>query len=463
MMKDTRRASLQSRLTRRKLLKAGAATALTLPFIEGRRALAQNDDFDVIVIGAGISGLAAARRLKELGYSVVVLEAASDVGGRIRTDWSLGAPFEVGAGWIHGPDGNPVSGLAADIGAPTLVTPDESYQVFAKDGEAVPASVIEAKYLDLERLYTRIDNTFDNDQPLVEAIRRVSKGSLEDPVLRWMMSAYTEFSTGGPTEKLSAYYFDEDDEYDGADVILTDGYDQIVKSLAEGLDIRFGAAVERIEYEEGDGAAVYTSDGPFESYFVICTVPLGVLKKGAIVFDPPLPGAHQKSIETIGFGSVTKLALKFDQAFWPEDVQYFGYMSEPKGRWNYFLNYRTFSPENILLGVSVGDYPFVAEKMSDPEMVADCMSALRVMFGDGIPEPNDRLATRWSEDPHTFGAYSYSAAGNTPADFDRFAEPVANTVLFAGEHTTFDFHGTTHGAYLTGLAAANLIEDELAE
>ncbi|OJJ12674.1 amine oxidase [Alphaproteobacteria bacterium AO1-B] len=453
----------RGRATRRQVLKTGAALALTSPFLNASLAKAQNDDFDVIVIGAGIAGLAAARRLQDLGYAVVVLEATSAVGGRIRTDWSLGAPFEVGAGWIHRPEGNPVSKLADAIDAPTYITSDESYQVYAQDGAAVSRSTINSKYRDLMRLYKRIDDTFDNDQPLSEAIRRVSKDSLRDPVLRWMMSAYTEFSTGGPIEKLSAYYFDEDDEYDGADVILTEGYDQIPKSLADGLEVRFDTVVEAIEYEEGDGAAVYTSKGTFESYFVICTVPLGVLKKATIAFDPPLPEAHQKSINEIGFGSVTKLALKFEQPFWPEDVQYFGYMSEPKGRWNYFLNYRTFSPENILLGVSVGDYPFVAEAMSDPDMISDCMGALRAMFGEDIPAPIGHMATRWSKDPHTFGAYSYSAVGNTPADFDRFATPVANTILFAGEHATFDFHGTTHGAYLTGLAAANLIEDELAE
>lgn len=453
----------RGRATRRQVLKTCAAVALTSPFLNASLAKAQNDDFDVIVIGAGIAGLAAARRLQDLGYAVVVLEATSAVGGRIRTDWSLGAPFEVGAGWIHRPEGNPVSKIADAIDAPTYVTSDESYQVYAQDGAAVSRSTINSKYRDLMRLYKRIDDTFDNDQPLSEAIRRVSKDSLRDPVLRWMMSAYTEFSTGGPIEKLSAYYFDEDDDYDGADVILTKGYDQIPKSLADGLDVRFDTVVEAIEYEEGDGAAVYTSKGAFESYFVICTVPLGVLKKGMIAFDPPLPKAHQKSISEIGFGSVTKLALKFEQPFWPEDVQYLGYMSEPKGRWNYFLNYRTFSPENILLGVSVGDYPFVAEAMSDPDIISDCMGALRVMFGEDIPAPIGHMATRWSKDPHTFGAYSYSAVGNTPADFDRFATPVANTILFAGEHTTFDFHGTTHGAYLTGLAAANLIEDELAE
>lgn len=449
--------------TRRQVLKTGTASLTALPFFRIDRAKAQNDDFDVIVIGAGIAGLAAARRLTDLGYAVVVLEASSKVGGRIRTDWSLGAPFEVGAGWIHRPEGNPISGLAQAINAPMIETPDESYQVFSADGKPVSNAEIDAKYADLERLYKKVDDTFDRDQSLAKAISRVSKKSLQDPILRWMMSAYTEFSTGAPIEKLSAYYFDEDNEFDGADVIFPEGYDQIPKSLADGLDIRLNTSVEAVEYEEGEGAAVHTFNGTYESDFVICTVPLGVLKKGAITFDPPLPKSHQSSIDQLGFGSVTKLALKFADPFWPLETQYLGYMSEPKGRWNYFVNYRTFSSENILLGLSVGDYPFVAEKMSDEEMVADCMGALRTMLGNDIPEPVGHLATRWSEDPFSFGAYSYSAVGNKPKDFDVFSKPVANTVLFAGEHTTFAYHGTTHGAYLTGLAAANTIEDELAE
>ncbi len=465
MANDRRKLAKRNYLsaTRRELLKTASMSILAAPFMTTSPAWAENDDFDVIVIGAGISGLAAARRLQDLGYSVVVLEAASQIGGRIRTDWSLGAPFEAGAGWIHRPEGNPVTEIAEKIGAPMIETPDQSFKVFARNGSPVSNSKILSKYKDLEKLYKKVDDTFDGDQSLSNAVARISKKSFKDPVLRWMMSAYTEFSTGGSIEKLSAFYFDEDYEFDGADVILPDGYDQIPKSLADGLDIRLDTIVDTVEYEEGDGAAVYTSKGTFESYFVICTVPLGVLKKGAITFDPPLPKAYQRSIDKIGFGSVTKLALKFEEPFWPLETQYLGYMSEPKGRWNYFVNYRTFSSENILLGLSVGDYPFVAEKMSDADMVTDCMGALRTMFGGNIPVPVSHLATRWSEDPHTYGAYSYSAVGNKPSDFNDLAKPVANTILFAGEHTTFEYHGTTHGAYLSGLAAANLIEDELAE
>ena len=158
-------------------------------------------------------------------------------------------------------------------------------------------------------------------------------------------------------------------------------------------------------------------------------MPLGVLKAGDIEFDPPLPRSHRRGIGAIGMGNVTKLAIKFDQAFWPEQIQYFGLMGETRGRWNYFLNYRTFSEENILLGLCVGDYASKAEAMSDPDMVADCMDAVRTMFGPDTPEPSGFLATRWSNNPNSRGAYSYSAVGSRPEHFDTLAKPIAETLL----------------------------------
>ncbi|GAB5462287.1 flavin monoamine oxidase family protein [Hoeflea alexandrii] len=450
-------------ISRRHLLKTGLLGTAMLPLLVPRRSRAAVADVDVIVIGAGIAGLAAARRLVDLGYETILLEADAIAGGRVKTDWSLDAPFEVGAGWIHGPDGNPVSALAEAVDAGPFVTDDESYQVFAANGDPVSAGDIEAGYRRLEKLYAAIDDELDGDMALSKAISRMGGKLKSDPILGWMTSAYTEFSTGGPIEKLSAYYFDEDGVYPGEDVVLTRGYDSIVKHLARDLDIRLNTRVTAISYEKGEGALVSTDAGEFESSFVICTVPLGVLKAGAIRFDPPLPKAHRRGIESIGMGNVTKLALKFDEAFWPDDVQYFGLMTETRGRWNYFLNYRTFSEENILLGLCVGDYARKVEAMSDADMVADCMDAVRSMFGAGSPDPVAHLVTRWSTNPNSLGAYSYSAVGSKPAHFDNLATPIADTVLLAGEHTNFEYHATVHGAYQSGLNAAQIIEDRLAE
>lgn len=192
-------------ITRRRLLKAGLASTVALPGLLPRRAKASIADVDVIVIGAGIAGLAAARRLVELGYETIVLEADSAPGGRIKTDWSLGAPFEVGAGWIHGPEGNPISELADAAEAKPFVTDDENYRVFAANGDAVSTDDIEAGYERLEDLYAAIDDEFDADQALSRAMARMGGKLGLDPMIDWMSSAYTEFSTGGPIDKLSAY------------------------------------------------------------------------------------------------------------------------------------------------------------------------------------------------------------------------------------------------------------------
>ena len=101
--------------------------------------------------------------------------------------------------------------------------------------------------------------------------------------------------------------------------------------------------------------------------------------------------------------------------------------------------------------------------MSDAEIVLDAMQAVRTMFGRDVSGPTDHVVTRWSQDQWTYGAYSYPQVGTKPADFDALGKPIAKTLLFAGEHTIFDFHGTTHGAYLSGIRAASIIEQELAE
>ena len=453
------------KFSRRRFLRLSAGTAFAGPALgaitQKAHAAGGNNDVDVIVIGAGIAGLSAARSLSDLGYDVIVLEADSRTGGRLRTDWSLGAPFEVGAGWIHGPNGNPVSQLAKAVGSETYVTDDESFQVFTAQGDAVKHDDISEKWQSMQALYENIDSRFELDQPLETALKKVSAKALKDPVLGWMFSAYTEFDAGGPLEDLSAYYFDEDKAFDGEDVVVTTGYDKILAPLAKGLDIRLNQLVNAVEYAAGQGATVTTASDEFECDFVVCTVPLGVLQKGTIQFDPPLPKSIRQKIKRIGMGTVTKLALKFDKPFWPVETQYFGLMTEEKGRWNYFLNYRTFSDENILLGLCVGDYGWKAEKMSDDLMVADMMDAVRTMFGADAPEPLGHLATRWSQNPLSFGAYTFAKVGSVPKDFDDLMKPVRETLIFAGEHTIFKYHATVHGAYLSGQRAAEIVDDQL--
>ncbi|NMM44967.1 NAD(P)-binding protein [Rhodospirillaceae bacterium KN72] len=416
----------------------------------------------VIVVGAGVSGLGAARSLANQGATVIVVEGRDRLGGRLYTDWSLGAPFEDGAGWVHGPsDDNPAKRLTDAVGAEYVVTDNDNLVVFGPDGYELDEdrqSEVDDTWYDL---IERIDENLElsDTRSLIDAIRYFDSSAAADPGVLWAFSAYTEFSKGGPIENLSAVYFNRDGVFPGDDVVVTTGYDKLLGPLSEGLDIRLSTKVTGITYG-GDGVTVTTDKGPVTGDFVICSVPLGVLKKNVIAFDPPLPASYQKSIDKVGFGSVTKLALKFEEPFWDTDVQYFGMMTEPKGRWNYWLNYRTFCDENILLGLSVGAHSPVVDQMTDEEMKADGLAVLRNVWEDDVGEPIAMRATHWYVDPLSYGAYAFPTPGSYPSDYDGLAQPVENRLVLCGEHTIFEYAGTIHGAYLSGLRAAEMVIEE---
>lgn len=411
----------------------------------------------VVVIGAGLAGLAAAKVLQMSGAKVVILEAEDYIGGRVKTDMSMGVPFEYGAGWIHGPSAdNPIQALAAEVNAPTFVTDDDNLAVYGTDGKPIP----DADYQRIDDIHKRLVRNLYwrlwrwDKRSIEEAVADMYPEVLDDPMGRWLLSAFIEFDVGAGIEDISAANAFSDTAFDGDDVIFTEGYDSILAPLIEGLDIRLNTPVRRISYNES-GVTVneLTAD------YAICTVSLGILKTDAIQFYPALPDDMQEAITELGFGSVTKIALEFDKPFWDVKKQYFGMMTDPKGRWNYWLNYRTFSDKNILLGLSFGRYAFVADRMTQEEMTKDALDVLRSVWGKKVNEPLSVLSTHWSVSPNFKGAYSYSQVGGSASQYEIFAESIADRLFFAGEHTLFDYHGTTHGALLSGQRAAKNILD----
>ena len=329
--------------------------------------------------------------------------------------------------------------------------------MFDRDGEEVSEDDLEEIIDDWWSTVERLDNELEVYDS--RSLADVASGDLRDDGLNWAWSAYTEFSKGGPVENLSAVLFDDDDAFDTPDVVVTTGYDALLKPLAAGLDVKLSTGVSDIEYSD-EGATVKSSAGDFQADYVVCSVSLGVLKAGNINFDPPLPSDYRDAIEKIGFGSVTKIAFKFDKAFWDVETQYFGMMTAPKGRWNYWLSYRTFTDENILLGLSVGSYAIKADQMSEAEAKADALDVLRNVWGDAVTEPTQMLRTSWYTDPHTLGAYAYPTPGCSSSQFDDLGDAVEDRLVLCGKHTIFDYAGTTHGAYMSGLRAAEHILDD---
>ncbi|WP_268956887.1 flavin monoamine oxidase family protein [Roseibium aggregatum] len=417
--------------------------------------LAAGRQKSVLVIGAGMSGLAAARTLKDAGWDVLVLEARNRIGGRIDTDRSLGEVLERGANWIHGVNGNPLMKLARQAGADPVETDYDELLAFGPDGALLPDAVPEKAEARYETLLDRIDARLDKDEdrPLLTALLSEMPRFLDDPLL-CALGADTEADTGGRLEDLSAYYFDEDDAFDGPDAILEGGYDRICGLLARDLTIRLNETVRTIQHGSGH-AVVETDAGKYQADHVICTVPLGVLKAGAIRFDPPLPARQAKAIDRIGFGHMAKLALTFDTPVWPGDPHFFLNADATRGRWPSIFNLRAVTGQDSLMLICSGDAALKADGMSDAVIIADAMATLRRLFGSALPAPAGVMRSAWSKDAFARGVYSFAAVGSTPSDFDALAQPSGPALRLAGEHTTARYRGTVHGAYLSGLQAAD--------
>ena len=419
-------------------------------------------DKKIVVVGAGISGLSAAKKLTQYGANVKVLEANNYIGGRIKTDWVFGndAPFEVGAGWIHGPSSkNPTKKLADKLGCEYFLTNDDKVTTFDEDGSEWGDERWEEVLNIWEKTLLKVDQKleFNDKRNLRKAIEDINPKALQYPGVLWALSAYTEFSKGTSIEKVSAVYHDDDKAFPGADVIIKNGYSTLINNISENLDIELNTKVTSINTNSGKAIEIQTDNKIYKCDFVICSVPLGVLKAKRIKFIPELPNEKKKSIEKIGFGSVTKIAHRFDEPFWDTNIQYFGINTKEKGRWNYWLNYKTFSKQNILLGLSVGDYALIADNLSEREKKDDSLSVLRNVWGKNISEPNKSISTNWSNDQNFLGAYSYPKAGAKPKDYENLSKPVNNKLFFCGEHTIFDYAATTHGALLSGLNAVGKI------
>ena len=408
----------------------------------------------IIVIGAGISGLVAASTLIKQGANVIILEAKNYIGGRIKTDWRLGAPFEFGAGWIHGPSkDNPIRILADNSNASLFITDDESAELLNILGYEIDEEIWEQ----VENFWREImfeEIGINSKGSILDAINKYDKHIWNDPNLRWIFSAYTEFDYGGAVQEISAGLINKMKKFQTKDVIFTSGYDKIIKLLAKNLQVKCNAIVKSVYYGGTEKIKVSTNSSFYECDYVICSVPLGVLKDNFIDFNPRLPDFLKESIEKVGFGTITKLAFKFKEQFWDNSVQYYYTVTEDTGRWPVWFNYRTFSKEKILMGLCMGDYAKKTDLMSKEELIEDGLKVLTNIWEDDVGKVQNVLRTSWLNEPFTKGAYSFPRVDNSEEDFENLAEPIDNKFFFCGEHTDLEYLATTHGALFTGIRAA---------
>jgi len=431
----------------------------------------------VLVIGAGMAGLVAARLLHDSGFPVTVLEARQRLGGRIWTDDTLGIACDLGASWIHGADDNPLTRWCATLGIRLAYTSDDDRFVYANGQTQERAQLEKAAWRGLTAVEQAIlagivaaqTQKAQGHNPrisLADALQPVwadeSLSTLDQQMVAALV-AVAEGVQGAPADQLDVEeWFPK--EAHGVNAVPIGGYTQLINDAAQGLDIRLGAAVEKIIYGPA-GVQTVTARQTFYADVVIVTVPLGILKSGQLQFDPPLPTAKRAAIERIGYGGdavLGKLIMRFPARFWPAEQSWL--LSLPqnpraRGFFSSWFNLATITDAPVLMSFTNGYTAANFDRhVPDAEVCAEGMRVLRRMFGEGIPDPEKFIFTRWLSDPWSRGSYSYPAVGSSQDDRLRYAEPIIDWsgtgIYFAGEATDLTQFGTVHAAHGSGEQAA---------
>ncbi|EDM06999.1 rCG64359, partial [Rattus norvegicus] len=476
----------------------------------------------VVVIGAGLAGLAAARALLEQGFTdVTVLEASSHIGGRVQSVKLGHATFELGATWIHGSHGNPIYQLAEANGLLEETTDGERsvgrISLYSKNGVAcyltnrgrrIPKDVVE-EFSDLyNEVYNLTQEFFRNGKPVnaesqnsvgVFTREKVRNRIRDDPddteatkrlklaMIQQYLKVESCESGSHSIDEVSLSAFGEWTEIPGAHHIIPSGFMRVVELLAQGIPphvIQLGKPVRCIHWDQASARPWGPEIEPHADH-VIVTVSLGVLKRQyTSFFRPCLPTEKVAAIHRLGIGTTDKIFLEFEEPFWGPECNSLQFVWEDEAEsctltYPPELWYRKicgfdvlYPPErygHVLSGWICGEEALVMERCDDETVAEICTEMLRQFTGNpNIPKPRRILRSAWGSNPYFRGSYSYTQVGSSGADVEKLAKPLPYTessktapmqVLFSGEATHRKYYSTTHGALLSGQReATRLIE-----
>ena len=454
-------------LTRRRAL-ALLGAAVAVPFTGcGRGNSAPSrlpEGSRVIVVGAGFAGLTAARMLVESGVEVVVLEARDRLGGRAWTDQVAGRPVDLGAGWVHGPIGNPITALTARIGG-TMRLDEQTTSAFFDDGtaERITGDALAA-----------LDEIVDDFKARLSGLQRAlgPNASVLDAIEAFLAeNGYTgaaarrarfvlrndyENDYAGPVETASLALVDFDEEFSGGDHLIAGGYGSLIDVIAEGLDVRLREPVTAIT-DLGDRIALEARSQTFTADRVIVTVPLGVLKAEVISFEPALGEGKRASIDVLDMARLEKVVLRFDEANWTDVIDDVLLRLPERGLWMPVVqDFTQAVGAPTLVGFHCGSASSeTLASMTDEAVVAMTVEAIETSIGRSLPAVIDARVTRWIEDPYAFGSYVYMPVGSGTHHLNALGEPEwDDRLLFAGEATQWGYHATVHSAIMTGIREA---------
>lgn len=433
---------------------------------------------NVVIVGAGLAGLAAAQRLRQLGFDVLLLEARNRIGGRVHTQFCGETPVELGAQWIEGVADHPLRPICQQLALPEMEADGDSLFIYDEEAKPYPLYVAEQWWGEVESQVEATEAIYHSRRaehlPDISVAHALIPRELSDvqPAFstqakerfrNWAIAWNCEANESENIDRLSLFASWDNSqaaiEWVREDSFCIAGLDRIVTHLAEGLEIRLNEQVLRVQHNDSQVTLV-TKRTQYVADEVILTLPLGVLKRAAIEFTPPFSLEKQTAIERLGVGSVHKVVLHYDQVFWPDDVHYFGYADTQPGRFVEWRSLSYYHGQPILVLWSHGQAARELEQQTPEEIIAAADRLVRSTFAGTDVSLVEGKVSGWQHDPFSEGAYSYFAVGSSLQDIRALAAPEGK-LGFAGEATHQRYPATMQGAYLSGLREADRIARKL--
>jgi monoamine oxidase len=436
-------------------------------------------DFDVVVIGAGVAGLSAARDLRqsEPSLSLLVLEARDRIGGRIFTlrDDNLPVPIELGAEFIHGSAPETIA-LAREAGV--LLCDVEGKRWQSANGRLTRLTDFWDR---LDNVMRRLDGDRTKDRSFLDFLetrpggRKLAKD--RSLALEFVQGFHAADAALISERALAEGGSPGDDPNEKRMARVLDGYDRIPLWLASSVRdcIRLKTVVTHIAWSRSAVRLTLASDGKVATSLTaksaIITVPLGVLlaardDNGCITFDPPVIQilTHARGMT---MGSVQRITLAFKEPFWENDKK----VTVPRGETLAGMSFlHSWDPDipvwwtsapirsGILVGWAGGPRAAALQTLPHEEIERRAIAAIARLFGLKARTVRGLLQSswthNWSQDPYARGAYSYIVVNGDQAP-RRLARPLQKTLFFAGEAADPEGRlGTVNGAIATGSRAA---------
>lgn len=397
---------------------------------------------DVVIIGAGAAGIAAARTLIACGFQVLVVEAAGRIGGRAYTETTIfGAPYDHGCASLQGPKILPHLGLAHDLGFTLHDHASAGDVLFIGNRRASVAEQGER-----DQAWGRITAALNRAEGDVAAAEVIVRG---DPMAALVETWIGPMDFGVDFDELSTSDWKAKPHHD-FDYLVKQGLGTLVARLGDGLPIAFNCAVTALDWS-GDGVTVETSRGSIAARACIVTVSTGVLASGAIRFTPGLPDWKASAIAALPMGCLAKIGLKFDGArFGLLANDYLSYIAGERvpAAACFFLTFPT--DHDYVVGYVGGRFGRDIARAGPAAAIDFALSEFERMVGNDARRHfvNGHLSD-WESNPLTLGAYAAARPGQPGARED-LARPLGDRVFFASEAMAHPYFALCTGAHLSG-------------